>query len=130
VEHDLNARQLRFAVAILEGKTQREAYDHAGYTAKDRDAAASAIASNPKVAAFIEQHKGRAANNALVTRERVVTGLLGIAEGDGADAPRVRAWELLGKDLGMFTERHDVNVTGDIVLDLVDAPDASYRDAE
>ena len=125
MEHNLNARQLRFAVAILEGKTQREAYDHAGYTAKDRDAAASAIASNPKVAAFLENHKGQAANNALVTRERVITGLLGIAEGDGPDAPRVRAWELLGKDLGMFTERSEVTMKTDIIVDLRVLPDGT-----
>jgi len=129
VEHGLNLKQLNFALARLEGKTQREAYDLAGYTAQDRDAGASAIASNPKVAAFIEKHMQAAAEKALVTPEYVIERLMIESEGRGPDTSsnaRTKATELLGKYLSMFTERHDVTVTGDIVIDLVDAPDADY----
>jgi phage terminase small subunit len=128
VEHGLNLKQLNFALARLEGKTQREAYDLAGYTAKDRDAGASAIASNPKVAAFIEKHMQAAAEKALVTPEYVIERLRIESEGTGPDtssSARTKATELLGKYLGMFTERQEVTMKSDIIVDLRVLPDAA-----
>ena len=116
MEHGLNLRQLNFALAILDGKTQREAYDLAGYDAKDRDAAASAIASNPKVAAFVKKHMRAAAEQAQVTPQYVIERLQIESEGRGPDTSstaRTRATELLGKHLGMFTDKteHSGGVT-------------------
>lgn len=106
---DLNARQLRFALGVLEGKDATTAYVDAGYRARGNaaESSASKLLRNPKVAEFLERGRAKAADRALVTRERVVTGLLTIAEGTGADSARVRAWELLGKDIGMWKDATD-----------------------
>ena len=56
----LNIRQQRFADAILEGKTQREAYLLAGYRASNQntvDNSASLIQSNSKVSAYLAQKR-------------------------------------------------------------------------
>ena len=120
MEHGLNLKQLNFALAVLEGKTQREAYDLAGYGAKDRDAGASAIASNPKVAAFIKKHMQAAAEKAQVTPEYVIERLMIESEGRGPDtssAARTKATELLGKHLGMFVERTEL--TGGMTIEVI-----------
>ena len=122
MKHGLRLQQLTFALAILEGKTQREAYEAAGYKGKDPDARASEIRSNPKVDAFISKHMQAAAEKALVTPEYVIDRLMIESEGRGPDtnsAARTKATELLGKHLGMFTDK--VEHSGGLAIEFIDA---------
>jgi phage terminase small subunit len=86
-ERPLNIRQLKFADAILQGKTQREAYVLAGYKAKTEnvlDKNASILVNNGKVNRYITIKKKEVADKAEkkldISREKVLKMLLEVAE--------------------------------------------------
>ncbi|WRQ13080.1 terminase small subunit [Vibrio phage vB_VpM-pA2SJ1] len=75
----LNVRQQKFALGILENKTERQAYIDAGYKPKTdnaADVAANKLIRNVKVAAFIDSVRKpaaeKAAESAIASREEVL----------------------------------------------------------
>ena len=75
----LNARQQKFALGIIEGKTERQAYYDAGYKPKserDADSNANRLTRNDKVKAFIDSVRKpraeKAAENTIASREEVL----------------------------------------------------------
>jgi hypothetical protein len=61
-KNQLNVRQQKFADAILEGKTQRDAYLLAGYkisTENAVDVSASQLLSNPKIKSYIDSKRAK-----------------------------------------------------------------------
>lgn len=117
---DLTDKQERFARAILEGMDQTAAYKAAGYSQSSQDKtiweAASRLAANTKVIARIQELRDEAAAASRLTRAFVLQGLIQIAQGGKNEAARNRAFELLGKELGMFkdqTEHSFANASDD-----------------
>lgn len=106
----------KFAVQIVAGKTQVEAYKSAGFRTKHPRQAASTMANRPEVAARIRELTSRIGNsvtqrlseNVATTKEWVLTKLRENAEEalsvKGGSAVANRALELLGKELGLFKE--------------------------
>lgn len=116
-ERGLTPKQAAFVREYLVDLNARQAAIRAGYSAKTADAIAHETLSKPEVRAAIEAGKAARAQAVAVTAETVLRGLL--AEATADDGPqckgaRVKAWELLGKHLGMMTERSKVEVSGDV----------------
>ena len=117
----LTAKQEAFAQRVAAGAVlsdaYRECYAAENMTDKAVWVEACRLASNPKVTlrvraiqAEIEaDHRTRAARR----EEYVLKRLQEEAEGAETDGARVRALELLGKTVGIFTDRVEVEQDGD-----------------
>jgi hypothetical protein len=123
----LTAKQEAFARRLADGEKQADAYRQAYRS--DRMAApavwseASRLARHPHVAARIDQLKAEAEEMrrmaALDREEAILKRLEHEAMTARTDGARVKALELLGKHLGMFTDRV-----------VVEAPDRTEAEIE
>jgi hypothetical protein len=108
----LTPRQQRFVEEYLADLNATQAYKRAGFTAKNDNvaaASASALLRKSKVAAAVQAAFQARAQRTEITQGYVLQALRCEAERTGKGASpsaRVRALELLGKHLGMFTNRH------------------------
>jgi phage terminase small subunit len=114
-----NARQERFCQGLAAGKTIDQAYREAGYAAHRGNA--STLRSKQHIQARVAELQSCAAERAVLSRQWVIEGLIEIVERSmqlkavlckgrviafrSEPAAAIRALELLGKELGMFTGR-------------------------
>ncbi|MEP7313724.1 MAG: terminase small subunit, partial [Pseudomonadota bacterium] len=100
--------QRKFVDAIVAGKTNTKAAQIAGYGTLRPDQAASRLIVQPLIRVAIEQRGMQAARDAGVDSSRVLRRLARIAFNDRAKhTDQIRASELLGKHLKLFTEKHE-----------------------
>lgn len=113
---ELNARQLLFALGIIEGKPGGTAYVEAGFKPRSSavaDAAASRLLRNVRVAAFIESKRGQLEQETDVKAADVIRELARIGLATGRNSwerfsmelrmqDKLRALEMLSKHLGIF----------------------------
>jgi phage terminase small subunit len=88
----------------------------AGYSEKSASAAGSRLLTNPEIKSAIDTALLRQAELSDLTATFVLEGIRAIAENPNArHADRLRAYELLGKHLKLFTDRaevdHEITVT-------------------
>lgn len=107
----LNARQKRFVEEYLVDLNATQAAIRAGYSEKTAESQASRLLRNVKVAAAVEAGKAELSERTQVTQEWVVAKLRenvenGIQWCQGATVNG--ALNLLGKHLGMYTDRVDI----------------------
>lgn len=107
-----NGKHERFAQAMARGVNQTNAAKEAGYPEGSAHVRASEIMRRPEVKARIEELKAKAETLAVkrvaLSREVVLERLLAVAEMAVAAKNLTaanRAWELIGKELGMFVDR-------------------------
>ena len=121
VKSELNQRQRSFVANYLaHGVAQRAALE-AGYSPRTARGAAHRLLANVGIAAAIARGRARAADRAEVTLEECIRGLHAEAlrQGEGtSQAARVRAWEVLGKHLGLRT-KVEVEHSGALTLDAL-----------
>lgn len=104
----LNERQRKFVEAFLACGNASEAYRQAGYECKnDKDVhgAAARLSANVSVAAAIAEGRKKITEQAELTQQMVVDGLLTEARrtGEGTShSARVSAWKALGEYMSMF----------------------------
>lgn len=112
-----NQRWELFALGVSRGEQQIDAYLGAGYSKISAMKNAATLAKRPEVAARIEElKKMRAevatikvvANKAWVMQQ--LTEVAIAAKADKQYAPCNRALELIGKEIGMFVERRDIQI--------------------
>ena len=107
-----NPRHEQFAAFVAGGMSPAKAYAAAGFTGKGAAQSASRLAKRPSVAARIAELSTISSTviaRALVDRDFVLIGLKGIATNTTLkESARVRAYELLGKELGMFRDAVDI----------------------
>lgn len=126
-----NARHERFAQELARGRSCTEAYKEAGYDCEGSSAwsSASRLSRNVEVSARVRELQQLGADKAVLTEEWVISRLMQNAEramqaepvigGDGEAKGEFkyegnvanRALELLGKKLGIFVEKVDLNAT-------------------
>jgi hypothetical protein len=102
-----NPRHERFAQELANGKTATEAYQSAGF--KPNRGNASTLKANQSILARVGEIQGEAAKQVELTRAEVLKMLLddrNKARELKQMGPAIKAAELLGKELGMFIERH------------------------
>ena len=109
----LTAKQLKFVEEVSEGGSQSSAYRRAYNTLemapKTIWEASSRLRKNPKVAARIfeleAEKEARRRMQALSREDKVLRELEKIGFGDGPASVRLKALELLGKHVGLFTTK-------------------------
>ena len=115
----LTAKQEKFVMEISGGGSQsnayRKAYDASKMESKTVWEKFSRLRKHPKVAARIniEQEAEKEARwrmQALAREDRVLQELEKIAFGDGLAAGRLKALEMLGRHIGLFTPKEVLDV--------------------
>lgn len=106
---DLSARQRAFCAEFPVDFNGTQAAIRAGYSAASAKQQASRLLANPKIKAVISAELERRALDAVVKAEDVVAKLRSIAWATPGETWRssdvVRALELIGRHLGMFTDK-------------------------
>lgn len=110
VDQLLTAKQQRFVKEYLVDMNATQAAARAGYSARTARAIGRENLQKPQVKAAIDAAKQKLLNKLELNAEKVlgnIERLAGKAEGDGRFADALRGWELLGKHLKLFTEKHE-----------------------
>ena len=120
-ERGLTPRQAAFVREYLVDLNATQAAIRAGYSEDTAKQQGARLLTNADVLAAVDAGKAQRAAELKVTASDVVRILLKEATAD--DGPtcktgRVKAAELLGKHLAMFTEASKVEVTGDVTAYL------------
>ena len=104
----LTAKQIAFCDAFARGLTKTESARAAGYSSTSRSTLAAMATNNlrnPAVRGLIRQKREIYSRAALVTAADIVDALWGEAQNVGNKGfERVKALELLGRALGMFSD--------------------------
>jgi len=105
----LTAKQSRFCQEYVVDFNATQAYIRAGYSDSGAAQSASALLTNPKIQEELADLQAEDATRLELTHQVVLEGLWGIAaDPDATVSARVRAYELLGKHQGMFTDRLEI----------------------
>lgn len=105
----LSIRQRTYAALVAGGTVSRaEAARQAGYSPRSARTSALRNDKNPGVIALIEDYSNEYAAEAEVTRAEIIMALKKEAMHSDSASSRVRALELLGKTLCMFTDRTEI----------------------
>ncbi len=110
----LSARRLRFCQNYISADTDREAAIAAGYSEKSAHVAAARLLKDDNVLAEITRRQGKASERADIREDDVIKMLLEDREAARKAkqyGPAVRAVELLGRKLAMFSDKHLVGGT-------------------
>ena len=114
----LTAKQTKFVEEVSEGSSQsnayRKAYDTPQMEPKTVWEESSRLRRHPKVAARIIELEAEKAYRqriqALSREERILKELEAVAFGDGPVSAKLKAIELLGKNLGLFKPKEVLEV--------------------
>ena len=106
----LTAKQIKFVEEVSEGSSQsnayRKAYETSQMAPKTVWEESSRLRRHPKVAARIVELEAEKAHRqriqALSREERILKELEAVAFGEGPVSAKLKAIELLGKNLGLF----------------------------
>ena len=102
----MNKKQEAFAIEYLKDRNATRAAIRAGYSSKTARSIACELLARPDVQEFVKGKQREALESATITVDSIVEQLKDIAANPLAkDADKIRALELIGKHLGMFTER-------------------------
>lgn len=109
---ELTAKQVLFCEEYLIDLNATQAAIRAGYSEKTANEQGARLLANVSVQEKIAELKAARAKRTEITQDTVIQELAAVA---GAEvkgiraADKLKALELLGKHLGMFVERYEVN---------------------
>lgn len=109
---ELTDRQARFCEEYLIDLNATQAAIRSGYSEKTANRIASELLSKLDIQEKITELKAERSQRTEITQDRVVKELAAVARAEikGVRAvDKLKALELLGKHLGMFVERYEVN---------------------
>lgn len=117
----MTAKQEAFAIEYLKDKNATQAAIRAGYSKKTAYSIGVQLLKKSDVREFLNSKQQEAAEKATITVESIAESLKEIAANPLAkDADRIRAYELLGKYLGMFTDRVEMKGQLDTTVSKLD----------
>jgi phage terminase small subunit len=117
----LTPKQERFVQEYLKDLNAAAAARRAGYSAKTADMIGYQLLQKTTVSEAIVAAKAERARRCKLTATWVIRRLRREAIKARSPAARVRALELLGKHLGLFVDRHEVNMGQRVVVEIVEA---------
>lgn len=114
----ITSKQRLFASLIVQGESPREAYRKAYncLTASESTIAtsANALMRNPKVSVLLQSSLDKQEENlisdAVATRRHVMQKLLEHSEAMKSEGSKLKALELIGRAVGMFTDKVETKV--------------------
>lgn len=106
----LNPKQQAFAREYSVDHNATQAAIRAGYSENGAGQTGFTLLKNPEIQALIAEYEAEAEARAEVSRDWVLRGLKREAQNAETAGARVRSFELLGKEVGMFRDR--VELTG------------------
>ena len=119
----LNARQTRFVEEYLIDLNATQAYIRAGYSKNGANVASSNLLANISIQEAISEGMKSLSSRSEVTQDRVIAGMLEFADADLSDeeqsikpSDKLKAWEMLGRHVGLFEKDN----TSKVEVDLVD----------
>lgn len=105
----MTAKQRAFTVEYIKDKNATQAAIRAGYSEKTAYSIGVQLLKKLEIMQAVEELQKAAEVRAGITVEKIVERINHIAEDPGtAPRDRLKADELLGKYLGMFTEKVDI----------------------
>jgi phage terminase small subunit len=113
----LTPKQAAFVREYLLSLNATQAAIKAGYSEKTAEVIGHENLRKPQIQAAVAKAQGEHMAKLDLKAETVLGGLLKEARADDGPmckAARVKAWELLGKHLGLLTDRSKVEVSGDV----------------
>ena len=113
----LTPKRAAFVREYLIDLNATQAAERAGYSAKTAYSQGHRLLKDAEIQRAISAGQERRAQDTGLSAQTVLEGLRSIAEGEASDSARVRAYELLGKHLGMFTDR--VEHSGGMTIEVV-----------
>lgn len=117
----MTAKQEAFAIEYLKDKNATQAAIRAGYSKKTAAAIGWELLENPNIQQIIRAKQEEARKNATITVDGIVEQLQEIASNVlSKDSDRIRALELIGKYLGMFTEKVEMKGQIDTAVTKLD----------
>lgn len=118
---ELNLKQRAFAVEYMKDKNATQAALRAGYSPRTAQRIGSELLSKPPIQKKIEELQKAAEVRAGITVDTIVNRLNEIATSEKtAPKDKIRAYELLGKYLGMFTEKVEMKGQIDTTVNKLD----------
>jgi phage terminase small subunit len=108
----LTAKRQRFVEEYLIDLNSKQAAIRAGYSEKTAEQIGYQLIQKTSVLDAIKDAQAKLSEACLVSQKMVIEGLLTEAKlnGEGSShSARVSAWGLLGKHLGMFVDKVDLN---------------------
>ena len=105
----LTVKQQRFTEEYVVDYNATAAAKRAGYSPKTAGAIGFENLTKPEIQKALGIVQDKAAEQTALTHQYVLEGLMGIAtDHEATQSSRVRAYELLGKHQGMFTDRLEI----------------------
>jgi phage terminase small subunit len=110
----LTAKQETFVGEYLKDLNGTQAAIRAGYSAHTANEQAAQLLAKLSIQQAVQQGKDDRSRRTQITQDSVLTGIRDIVDATRQAQPSValRGLELLGKHLGLFTEKHEI--TGEI----------------
>lgn len=111
----LNVPELKFAEGVLRGMTLVDAYANAGYKGKGAHVSAHKMRKRPHVDAYIAARLSKD----IITTDEILIGIRDIAvNAEEKASDRLKAYELLGKNKKLFTEKTETELTGGMTIEV------------
>lgn len=118
----LNARQTRFVEEYLVDLNATQAAIRAGYSKNTAAEIGYENLTKPHIQDAIAKGKKSISNRVEVTQDRVIAGMLEFADADLSDedqsikpSDKLKAWEMLGRHVGLFEKDNSRKVEVDLV---------------
>ena len=117
----MTERQQRFVEEFLIDMNGAAAARRSGYKGKYPDRSAAAMRRIPEVAAAIDAAVAERSKRTGITADYVLEGIKEVAERSMAEesydaSAALKAFELLGKHLKMWTDKTETNLSGGLVI--------------
>jgi phage terminase small subunit len=112
-------KQEAFVAEYLKDLNATQAAIRAGYSGKTAYSIGEENLKKPEIAAAVQEAMDKRAERTEITQDYVLRGIQGVVEATLEDQPAValKGYELLGKHLKLFTEKHEIG--GDMAVQLV-----------
>lgn len=103
VSDEVNDRQEKFCAFYIVNGNATEAAKQAGYSEKTAYSQGQRLLKNVEIQNRVKAH----VEEAIITADEVLRGIKGIAIDGEREADQLKAYELLGKHLKLFTDKHE-----------------------